>query len=115
MNKLPLIFQTFASFVHEDVQSNSHRTSRLSAGSGRNQRNIVLMSFGSLIDTAKVPFWAYEKLLNAMEQFPALKFVVKFKTGENATLDALFRKHEKNVATMEWLPQTILLGKTSCE
>ena len=65
------------------------------------------MSFGFLIDTAKVPFWAYEKLLTAMEQFPALKFVVKFKAGENA----LFRKHEKNVATMGWLLQTILLGK----
>ena len=26
INKLPLIFQTFSSFIHEDVQSNSHRT-----------------------------------------------------------------------------------------
>ena len=61
MNKLPLIFQTFASFVHEDVQSNSHRTSR-SSDIGRKQRNIVMMSFGSLIDTAKVRFGPMKSL-----------------------------------------------------
>ena len=72
------------------------------------------MSFGTILNTAEVPLWAYEKLLEAIDGFPELNFVVKFKMGENGAADELFKKRS-NVLTMNWLPQAALLGSFNCK
>lgn len=78
-------------------------------GAINNFNGFVIVSFGTILNTAEVPLWAYEKLLEAIDGFPELNFVVKFKMGENGAADELFKKRS-NVLTMNWLPQAALLG-----
>lgn len=71
----------------------------------------MIVSFGSFINPAGFPLWAFHELLEALMSFKNLTFLMKYKMGVNLDLDEeLIKQNATNIKIFEWLPQTFLLG-----
>lgn len=71
----------------------------------------MIVSFGSFINPAGFPLWAFHELLEALMAFKNLTFLMKYKMGVNLDLDEeLIKQNATNIKIFEWLPQTFLLG-----
>ena len=89
----------------------------------------MIVSFGSFINPAGFPLWAFHELLEALMAFKNLTFLMKYKMVKkmmkykcvndemmkykcvNLDLDEeLIKQNATNIKIFEWLPQTFLLG-----
>ena len=69
------------------------------------KKGVILVSFGSVAQSYKMPDLMKKKFLEAFAEFPDITFLWKYEKDE----DNIAHGYD-NVITGNWLPQTDLLG-----
>lgn len=69
------------------------------------KKGVVLVSFGSVAQSSKMPDAIKRAFLDTFKKFPEINFIWKYEKEE----DKIAEGH-KNVFTSNWVPQTDLLG-----
>lgn len=69
------------------------------------KRGVILVSFGSVAASSKMPMEMKKKFLEAFSKFPDVTFLWKYEIDDDHIADGY-----KNVIIGKWFPQTDLLG-----
>uniref|UniRef100_A0A914XY61 glucuronosyltransferase n=1 Tax=Panagrolaimus superbus TaxID=310955 RepID=A0A914XY61_9BILA len=70
------------------------------------KKGVILFSFGSVVQSNKMPEELKKKFLEAFAEFPEINFLWKYEKDEDQ-----IAKGYPNVFTGKWLPQNDILGK----
>jgi UDP:flavonoid glycosyltransferase YjiC (YdhE family) len=76
-------------------------------------KGLIIVSFGTVVETDKTPDQIFNILFNAFKQFSDYVFLWRFEdtTGkQQAAIDQHNNDNQKHIYTSKWLKQTALLG-----
>jgi hypothetical protein len=77
----------------------------------------VLVSFGSMADTRKMPPLLRAAFFNAFAHFPCFQFIWKFNRNESDPDETALLQQTPNMHPVQWVEQKAILGglKIHCE
>jgi UDP:flavonoid glycosyltransferase YjiC (YdhE family) len=77
------------------------------------ENGLIIVSFGTVVETEKTPDQIFNILLEVFKQFPEYVFLWRFEYTAHSKQQAAINEHnaiKKHIYTKPWLKQTALLG-----